>query len=92
MSQLYRQTCINGHPATVSPDNAKPWRCGDPECEYFEDADDTAYGRDTEAEQPEYGTCDHVHPQQDVYHPGGHPALPASSRSWATSLNSYLRA
>jgi len=21
MNQLYRQTCINGHPATVSPDN-----------------------------------------------------------------------
>jgi hypothetical protein len=48
MSQLYRQTCINGHPATVSPDDGKPWRCGDPECEYFDGADDSAYGLDSD--------------------------------------------
>jgi hypothetical protein len=48
MKPLYRQTCINGHPATLTPDNRKPWRCGDPECEYFEGADDTAYGEDTD--------------------------------------------
>jgi hypothetical protein len=48
MSQLYRQSCINGHPATVRPDNGKPWRCGDPECEYFDGADDTALGLDVE--------------------------------------------
>jgi hypothetical protein len=41
MSQLYRQTCINGHPATLGPDNGKPWCCGDPECEYFDGANDT---------------------------------------------------
>jgi hypothetical protein len=46
MSPLYRQACINGHPATKSPDDGKPWCCGDPECEYFEDADDAAYGED----------------------------------------------
>jgi hypothetical protein len=48
MSKIYRQTCINGHPATVSPDNGKPWRCGDPECEFFDGADDTALGVDLE--------------------------------------------
>jgi hypothetical protein len=29
-------TLLNGHPGTLNPDNSKPWRCGDPECEYFE--------------------------------------------------------
>ena len=48
MNPIYCQTCINGHPATVSPDNGKPWRCGNPECEYFDGADDTAYGEDSD--------------------------------------------
>ena len=59
MSQLYRQSCINGHPATTSPDDGRPWRCGDPECEYFDGADDTAYGedRDAQPQHPEPEPC-----------------------------------
>jgi hypothetical protein len=59
MSRLYRQTCINGHPATLSPDNGNPWRCGDPEGEYFDGADDTAYGqdRDVRPQEAEAESC-----------------------------------
>jgi hypothetical protein len=55
MRQLYRQTCINGHRATLSPDDGKPWRCGEPECEYFDGADDTAYGEDSRSSRPQTG-------------------------------------
>ena len=55
MSQLYRQPYINGHPATLSPDNGKPRRSGGRECEHFDGADDTAYGEDRDAQAPEGG-------------------------------------
>jgi len=55
MSQLYRQPYINGHPATLSPDNGKPRRSGGRECEHFDGADDTAYGEDRDAQATEGG-------------------------------------